>query len=74
MALTKAQREVLENIARKGAKGFPESAYLFSGAKSRVITALRNAGLVTRKPDPSPRVATDRLHLTDAGRTALAQQ
>ncbi len=71
MKLTKAQREVLENIARKGDKGYPESAYLFSGAKGRVVTALRNSGLVVRRPDPSPRIMTDRLHLTPAGRSAL---
>ena len=71
MHLTKMQREIMDAIARKGDAGMPESFYSFAGARGRVIAHLRKEGLIERRPDPLPRVLTDRLHLTPAGLAAL---
>ena len=69
--LTKARREILEHASRSGDKGAAASFYQFSNARAKVISDLIREGLLVKRADPNPRIMTDRLHLTDAGRAAL---
>ena len=72
--LTKARREILEHALRSGERGAAASYYQFSGARARVIASLVREGLLVKRMDENPRIMTDRLHLTNAGRAALSQQ
>ena len=71
MKITKAQREIMEHALRSGVRGAAASFYQFSGARAKVISDLIRTGLIVKRADPNPRIVTDRLHLTDAGRAAL---